>query len=206
VEALARGNLDKNEIVGAIRETQALHTKTSLSHIFRFDVPLYHKPLLLTDAVLHHRPSLTDKVFIVQNAICAAQYLGVETPKVALLAAVATIDSDYQSTLDAAALCKMADRKQITGGHLDGPVVLDQAVSEASNGSDCSDILVAPDNESANMLARQLEYFAGASSCGVIVGARVPVALAMRTASVQSHLLSAIFAGKIADRFRTDKP
>jgi phosphate acetyltransferase len=206
LESLHRGNLDKNEIVDAIRQTPELHTKSGLSHVFRFDVPLYDKPLLLTDAVLHHKPTLTDKVVIVQNAICVAQHLGIETPKVALLSAVEKIDSEYQSTLDAAALCKMADRKQITGGELDGPIAFDQAVSDPSDGIGYSDVLVAPDNESANMLAKQLEYFAGASSCGILVGARVPVGLAMRSASVQSQVLSAIFAGLIAERFRSEKP
>ena len=206
LESLHRGNLDKSEIIEAIKNTPALHTKTSLSHIFRFDVPLYDKPLLLTDAVLHHRPSLADKVVIVQNAIHVAELLGVETPKVALLSAVDRIDAEYQSTLDAAALCKMSDRKQITGGELDGPIVFDQAVSDPSNGVGYSDILVAPDNESANMLAKQLEFFAGASVCGVLYGTRVPIGFTMRSGSVQSHVLSAIFAGRIAKHFRTDKP
>jgi len=206
LESLHRGNLDTKEIVDAIRQTPELHTKSSLSHVFRFDIPLYDKPLLLTDAVLHHKPTLTDKVVIVQNAICVAQHLGIETPKVALLSAVEKIDPEYQSTLDAAALCKMADRKQITGGELDGPIAFDQAVSDPSDGIGYSDVLVAPDNESANMLAKQLEYFAGASSCGILVGARVPVGLAMRSASVQSQVLSAIFAGTIAERFRFEKP
>lgn len=208
VEMLCRGNLDKNELLDAIRKAPKLLTKRRLSHVFRFEVPLYTKPLWLTDAVLNHRPTLEDKVDMVQNAIDLAQVMGVEMPRVALLSAVNRIDPEYPSTLDAAALCKMADRKQILGGFLDGPIAFDEAVRDkgliAVHGP--ADVLMAPDSESANMLAKQLEYFAGASSSGLVLGARVPVALSMQNASAQSHMLSALLAAKVAESYRVAAP
>ncbi len=208
VELLCRGNLEKNELLDVIRSDTTLLTKRRLSHVFRFEVPLYQKPLWLTDAVLNHRPQLEDKVDMVQNAIDLARLMGVEDPRVALISAVNRIDPEYPSTLDAAALCKMADRKQIQGGRLDGPMAFDEAVSEHGNIAvhGPADILVAPDNESANMLAKQLEYFAGASSCGVVLGARVPIALSMQSASAESQMLSALLGAKIAEHYRTHTP
>ncbi len=208
VEMLCRGDMDKTELLEALSRCQPLKTKTRLSHVLRFDVPLYDKPLWLTDAVLNHRPTLEDKVDIVQNAINLVQMFANDEPRVALLSAVDTIDPEYPSTLDAAALCKMADRKQIRGGLLDGPVSFDQAVADtaAIQHGGRADILVAPDSESANMLAKQLEFFAGASSAGVLVGARIPVALTLRHASSQSLMLSAVLAAKVAQWYRSAKP
>lgn len=208
VEMLCRGEIEKAELLGALTRCQPLKTKTRLSHVLRFDVPLYDKPLWLTDAVLNHRPTLEDKVDIVQNAINLVRMFANDEPRVALLSAVDTVDPEYPSTLDAASLCKMADRKQIRGGLLDGPVSFDQAVADtaAIQSGGRADILVAPDSESANMLAKQLEFFAGASSAGILVGARIPVALTMRNASSQSLMLSAVLAAKVAQWYRSEQP
>lgn len=208
VEMLCRGDIDKQELITALRASKGMETKTRLSHVLRFDVPLYDKPLWLTDAVLNHRPSLEEKVDIVQNAIHLAEILGLDDPRVALLSAVDTIDPEYPSTLDAAALCKMSDRGQIRGGRLDGPLAFDQAVASPTNLSTtgAADILVAPDSESANMLAKQLEFFAGASSSGIVMGARVPIALTMRNASSQSLMLSGILAARVAEHYREHQP
>ena len=177
-----------------------------MSHIFRFDVPLYSKPLLITDAALTIQPTLQDKVHIVQNAIDFAHILGIENPKVAILAAVEMVNPQMPSTIDAAALCKMADRGQITGGVLDGPLAFDNAVSpEAaqikhlnSPVAGNADILVVPDLESGNMLAKQLEYLAGASASGLVVGARVPIALTSRADGAVSRVSSALLAQLVA--------
>lgn len=208
VEMLCRGDIDKQELIVALRACKGMHTKTRLSHVLRFDVPLYDKPLWLTDAVLNHRPSLEEKVDIVQNAIRLVEILSSEEPRVALLSAVDTIDPEYPSTLDAAALCKMSDRGQIRGGRLDGPLAFDQAVATqtARSQSGAADILVAPDSESANMLAKQLEFFAGASSAGIVMGARVPIALTLKHASSQSQMLSGILAARVAERYRSQQP
>jgi len=208
VDMLHQGELDKRELLTALYDCVPLKTKTRLSHVLRFDVPLYDKPLWLTDAVLNHRPTLEDKVDIVQNAIQLVTLFNTPEPRVALLSAVDTIDPEYPSTLDAAALCKMADRKQIYGGRLDGPVAFDQAVSGVSVSGlhGAADILLAPDSESANMLAKQLEFFAGASSAGIVMGARVPIALTMRQATSQSLMLSGLLAAHVAQCYRTQQP
>jgi phosphate acetyltransferase len=208
VEMLCRGDIDKQELMLALRACKGMETKTRLSHVLRFDVPLYDKPLWLTDAVLNHRPSLEEKVDIVQNAIRLVEILGSDEPRVAVLSAVDTIDPEYPSTLHAAALCKMSDRGQIRGGRLDGPLAFDQAVASQTNLSitGASDILLAPDSESANMLAKQLEFFAGASSAGIVMGARVPIALTMRNASSQSLMLSGILAARVAEHYRDHQP
>jgi phosphate acetyltransferase len=211
VDFIQRGNLEKQELLEPIDTNQNLHTKFRRSHISRFDIPLYSKPLFLTDAVLNLKPTLLEKANIIQNAVNTAHILGIETPHVAILSAVDIIDADYPSSLDAAALCKMHDRGQIQGGRLDGPLKFDHAVTRSAEGdapypSVAADILAAPDNESANMLAKQLEFFAGASHSGVIVGARIPIAMPMRNASVQSQMLSGVFAACIAQHYKTHTP
>ncbi len=185
-----------------------------MSHVYRFDVPTYHKPLLLTDAAINIRPSLDDKVDIVQNAIGFARILGTARPKVAILSAVETVNPDIPSTLDAAALCQMARRSQITGGVLDGPLAFDNAVSAAaartkgivSPVAGQADVLIVPDLESGNMLAKQLEYLAGAASCGIVLGARVPIALTSRADGEASRLASAALAARLALAWRSRRP
>ena len=185
-----------------------------MSHVFRFDVPLYPKPLLITDAALNIRPSLAEKQDIIQNAIDFARILGVETPKVAILSAVETVSPNIPSTLDAAALCKMADRGQITGGVLDGPLAFDNAVSiEAARTKGITspvagqaDILLVPDLESGNMLAKQLMYLGGAASAGIVLGAKVPIVLTSRADSRESRIASCAIALLLAHHYRQTPP
>jgi phosphotransacetylase len=162
------------------------------------DVPDYPRPLLLTDAAINITPSLADKVDIIQNAIGLAHVLGITQPRVAILAAVETVNPEMKATLDASALCKMADRGQITGGLLDGPLGFDNAVSEAaakekgivSNVAGRADILVVPDLEAGNMLAKQLTFLSGADAAGLVLGARVPIILTSRADSASTRLAS----------------
>jgi phosphotransacetylase len=198
-ELLMKGSLHSDELLGAVvaRET-GLRTGRRISHVFIMDVPTYHKVLLVTDAAINIAPTLEDKVDIVQNAIDLAIVLGVQTPKVAILAAVETVTSKMPSTIDAAALCKMADRGQITGGLLDGPLAFDNAISAdaarikqiESPVAGRADILLVPDLESGNMLAKQLQYLAGAGSAGIVLGARVPIVLTSRADPVRDRLAS----------------
>ncbi|MDP3672696.1 MAG: bifunctional enoyl-CoA hydratase/phosphate acetyltransferase [Telluria sp.] len=214
VEAIMKGSLHTDELMHAVIGARALRTKRRLSHVFRFDVPMYDKPLLLSDAALNIRPTLEEKADIIQNAIALAHALGVERPNVAILAAVETVNVKMQSTIDAAALCKMADRGQITGGTLDGPLAFDNAVSmEAvrikgieSRVAGNADILIVPDLESGNMLAKQLEYLAGATTCGVVLGARVPIALTSRADGANSRVASAALALLMAHQNRKVQP
>ena len=214
VEAIMKGSLHTDELMHAIVGMRNLRTGRRLSHVFRFDVPMYDKPLLLTDAALNIQPSLEDKADIIRNAIGLAHALGNARPKVAILAAVETVNVKMQSTLDAAALCKMADRGQITGAELDGPLAFDNAVSmEAtrikgieSRVAGQADILVVPDLESGNMLAKQLEYLAGATTCGVVLGARVPIALTSRADGADARVGSAVLALLLAHHNRRTQP
>jgi phosphate acetyltransferase len=183
------------------RET-GLRTGRRISHVFIMDVPTYHKVLIVTDAAISIAPTLEDKVDICQNAIDLAITLGVAQPKVAILAAVETINSKMQATLDAAALCKMAERGQIKGGLLDGPLAFDNAISKDAarvKGIDSEvagdpDILLVPDLEAGNMLAKQLTFLANADSAGVVLGARVPIILTSRADSVRSRIASCAVA------------
>ena len=171
-------------------------------HVFLADVPTYPRPLLITDAAINIDPSLAEKVDIVQNAIDLAHVLGIVEPKVAILAAIEMVNPAMRATTDAAALCKMADRRQITGGVLDGPLAFDNAVSLVaaktkgilSAVAGRADILVVPDLESGNMLAKQLEYLAGALLAGVVIGASVPIVLTSRADSVESRAASCAIA------------
>lgn len=197
-ELLVKGSLHTDELMHAVISRPALRTERRISHVFRFDIPTYPKPLLITDAAINIAPSLEEKADIVRNAITVAHALGVPRPKIGILSAVETVTPKLVSTLDAAALCKMADRGQITGAVLDGPLAFDNAISaEAarikhieSSVAGHVDVLVVPDLESGNMLAKQLEYLAGAASCGVVVGARVPIALTSRADGADSRLAS----------------
>ena len=212
LEILMKGSLHTDELLHAVLSQPQLRTGRRMSHVFRFDVPLYPKPLMVTDAALNISPSLRDKADIIQNAIELAHSLGVAQPKVAILAAVETVNPDMPSTLEAAALCKMADRGQIKGGLLDGPLAFDNAISheaarikhiESSVAGD-ADILVAPDLEAANMLAKQLEYLAGASGAGLVVGARLPIALTSRADGPRTRVASAVLALIAAHQARKD--
>ena len=214
VEILMKGSLHTDELIQAVLAKPALRTGRRMSHVFRFDVPLYHKPLLITDAALNIRPTLKEKMDIIQNAIDFARIMGVAVPKVAILSAVETVNPNIPSTLDAAALCKMADRGQITGGLLDGPLAFDNAISMqaaqikniSSEVAGHADIMAVPDLESGNMLAKQLEYLAGASGSGIVLGARVPIALTSRADGPSNRVSSALLALLVAHNARRDQP
>ena len=214
VEALMKGSLHTDELIRSVLATTALRTARRMSHLFRFEVPTYHKPLLLTDAALNIRPTLEDKADIVRNAIQFARIMGLALPKVAILSAVETVNPNIASTLDAAALCKMADRGQISGGLLDGPLAFDNAISlraaqtkhiDSPVAGD-ADILVVPDLESGNMLAKQLEYLAGATASGLVLGARVPIALTSRADGASARVASALLAKLVAHHNRLVQP
>jgi len=202
VEMLMKGSLHTDELLHAVLAKAALRTSRRMSHVFRFDVPLYSKPLLITDAALNIRPSLQEKVDIIQNAIDFARVMGVEKPRVAILSALETVNPSIPSTLDAAALCKMADRGQIRGGVLDGPLAFDNAISEQaarskhieSQVAGRADILAVPELESGNMLAKQLEHLAGATGSGLVLGARIPIALTSRADGPVARVASALLA------------
>jgi phosphotransacetylase len=202
-ELLMKGSLHTDELLGAViaRET-GLRTARRMSHVFLMDVPTYHKPIIITDAAINIAPTLEDKVDICQNAIDIAHVMGVKKPKVAILAAVETVTSKMPATIDAAALCKMADRKQITGGLLDGPLAFDNAISKEAariKGIDSEvagdpDILLVPDLEAGNMVAKLLSFLAKADSAGLLLGARVPIILTSRADSVRSRIASCAVA------------
>jgi len=206
-ELLLKGSLHSDEILGAVvaRET-GLRTGRRLSHVFLMDVPTYHKVLVVTDGAINIAPTLEDKVDICQNAIDLARAFGIERPKLAILAAVETVNSKMPATLDAAALCKMAERGQIRGGLFDGPLAFDNAISReaaktkgiVSDVAGDPDILLAPDLEAGNMVAKQLSFLARADSAGLVLGARVPVILTSRADSVRSRIASCAVAALVA--------
>jgi phosphotransacetylase len=202
-QAIMKGSLHTDELMkAALHRDLGLRTARRISHVFIMDTPAYARTLLITDAAINIAPELEDKVHIVQNAIDLAHALGIPEPKVALLSAVETVNPKIQSTLDAAALCKMADRGQITGGILDGPLAFDTAVSAkaadikklVSSVTGQADILVVPDLESGNMLAKQLEYLGGAQLAGIVLGTRVPAILTSRADSAETRLTSCAVA------------
>jgi phosphotransacetylase len=203
VEALMKGSLHTDELMAAIvKRDTGLRTARRVSHCFVMDVPTHPEPLIITDAAVNIAPTLEDKVDIVQNAIDLARSFGVERPKVAILAAVESVNSKMPATLDAAALCKMADRGQIKGGVLDGPLAFDNAISREaadikkikSEVAGDPDILVAPDLEAGNMLAKQLSFLANADSAGLVLGAKVPVILTSRADSLRARIASCAVA------------
>ena len=206
-EILMKGSLHTDELMSAIVSREGgLRTGRRISHVFIMDVPTYHKVLIVTDAAINIAPTLEDKVDICQNAIDLAVSLGLEKPKVAILAAVETVTSKMPSTIDAAALCKMAERGQIKGGILDGPLAFDNAISAeaaATKGIKSEvagdpDILLAPDLEAGNILAKQLSFLANADSAGMVLGAKVPVILTSRADSVRSRIASCGVAKLVA--------
>jgi len=203
VEALMKGSLHTDELMHeVVAKDTGLTTARRISHVFVMDVPAYPRILFLTDAAINISPELEDKRDIIQNAIDLAQVLGIETPKVAILSIVETVSPKLRSTIEAGALCKMADRKQITGGVVDGPLAFDNAVSEeaaqdkgiVSAVAGRADILVVPDLEAGNMLVKQLEYLAGAQGAGIVLGARVPIALTSRADKPPSRIASCAIA------------
>ncbi|MAU41199.1 MAG: phosphate acetyltransferase [Kordiimonas sp.] len=203
VKALMKGSLHTDHFMGAIVSRQeGLRTERRLSHVYVMDVPTYPKPLFISDAAINIYPDLMVKRDIVQNAIDLAIACGTPNPKVAILSAFETVKSKLPSTLEAAALCKMADRGQITGGELDGPLAFDNAISVdaartkgiVSNVAGNADILIAPDLEAGNILAKQLSFLANAKAAGIVLGARVPVILTSRADTKATRLASCALA------------
>jgi len=191
-----------------VAKETGLRTGRRISHVFVMDVPTCPRPLFITDAAINIAPDLAAKRDIVQNAIDLAHVLGIEAPRVAILSAVETLNPEIASTIDAAALCKMAERKQITGGILDGPLAFDNAISEEaakakgieSPVAGRADILVVPDLESGNMLAKQLEYLGEAQLAGLVLGARVPIVLTSRADTPATRMASCAVALLFARR------
>jgi phosphate acetyltransferase len=210
-EALMKGSLHTDELLGAVvPSATGLRTERRISHVFVMDVPTYPRPLFVTDAAINIYPTLEDKVDIVKNAILLAQALNIPQPKVAILSAVETINPKIPSTIEAAALCKMADRGQIVGGILDGPLAFDNAVSKEaalikginSPVAGEADILLVPDLEAGNMLAKQMAYLGKADSAGIVLGTRVPIILTSRADSTEARLASCAVAAAYAHRQR----
>ena len=206
-EALMKGSLHTDELMAAVvkRET-GLRTARRISHCFVLDVPGHSEPLIISDAAVNIAPTLKDKVHIVQNAIDLAHDLGAAEVRVAILSAMETVNPDVPSTLEAAALCKMADRKQITGAFLDGPLALDNAISVQaaqikkidSPVAGRANVLIVPDLEAGNMLAKSLTFLAGADAAGIVLGARVPIILTSRADSLTARLASCAVAALVA--------
>jgi phosphate acetyltransferase len=211
VEGIMKGGVSTEDlVVHAIAASRGLRTERRMSHVYAMDVPTYPKPLLITDAMINIAPGLSEKREICQNAIDLARALGIPAPKVAVLAAVETINPKMPATIDAATLCKMAERGQIAGGILDGPLTFDNAVSLKaaetlgirSAVAGRADVLIAPDLEAGNMIARQLEHLADAVSAGIVLGARVPIALTGKSDERRSWVASAGLVQLVAHQYR----
>lgn len=204
---LMKGSLHTDELLGAVVTADSgLRTERRISHVYLMDIPTYPRPLLITDAAINIEPTLDAKADIIRNAIDLAHAIGIACPRVAILAAVETVNPHMRSTLDAAALCKMADRGQIAGGLLDGPLAFDNAISPdaardkgiVSPVAGCADILVVPDIEAGNMLAKQLTFLGGADAAGIVLGARVPIILTSRADSARTRIASCALAVLLA--------
>ena len=215
VNALMKGSLHTDELMhAAVALRGGLATDRRMSHVFLMDVPTYPRPLFITDAALNVEPDLATKRDIVQNAIELALAVGVETPKVAILSAVETVNPKLRSSLDAAALAKMAERSQICGGVVDGPLAFDNAVSPnaarvkgiVSQVAGQADIVVVPDLESGNMLVKQLDYLGDSDSAGIVLGGRVPIALTSRADSALERVASCALAVLVAHTPTRGKP
>jgi phosphotransacetylase len=202
-ELLMKGSLHSDELLGAVVARESgLRTDRRISHVFLMDVPTYHKVLIVTDAAINISPSLEDKAGICQNAVDLAISLEITNPKVAVLAAVETVNPKMPATIEAAALCKMVDRGQIQGCIIDGPLAFDNAISDEaarikgirSPVAGDPDILLVPDLEAGNILAKQLSFLANADSAGLVLGARVPIILTSRSDSVRSRIASCAVA------------
>jgi phosphotransacetylase len=202
--AIMKGDLHTDILMHEVVAT--LRTAGRISHVYLMDVPGYPRPLLVTDAAINMTPDLEAKADIIRNAISLAHAIGILSPRVAILAAVETVSPRQPSTLDAAALCKMADRGQITGGILDGPLAFDNAISIiaakakgiVSEVAGYADILVVPDLEAGNMLAKQLTFMSGAEAAGIVLGAAVPIILTSRADSARTRLASCALAVLLA--------
>ena len=214
-ELLMKGSLHSDEILGAVVDKEhGLRTARRISHVFIMSVPSYPVPLFITDAAVNIAPDLTTKVDIIQNAIDLHRGLGLGDPRVAILSAVETINPKMPTTLEAAALCKMADRGQITGGVLDGPLALDNAISPRaaevkgirSPVAGQAQILVVPDLEAGNMLAKNLSFLARADAAGIVLGARVPIILTSRADEVRAKIASCAVAALYAHNRRASAP
>jgi phosphate acetyltransferase len=214
VDVIMKGSLHTDELMSAVvLPDTGLTTDRRMSHVFLMDVPTYPRPLFITDAALNVEPDLAAKRDIVQNAIELARALGVDVPRVAVLSAVETVNPRLRSTVDAAALAKMADRGQIIGGIVDGPLAFDNAVSLAaatvkgiiSPVAGQADILVVPDLESGNMLVKQLEYLANSQAVGIVLGGRVPIILTSRADTPREHVGSCALALFLARRGTKEK-
>ena len=212
-EMLMKGSLHTDELMGAVvRSSTGLRTGRRISHAFIMDVPSLDRAIIVTDAAINIFPTLEDKKHIIQNAIDLSIALGFPKPKVAILSAMETVNPDIPSTVEAAALCKMADRKQITGGLLDGPLALDNAIDLNaarikkidSPVAGMADILIAPDLEAGNMLAKSLTFMADADAAGIVLGARVPIILTSRADSVMTRLASCAIAALVAQSRRAE--
>ncbi len=204
---LMKGSLHTDELMHEVmRKETGLRTERRVSHVYVMQVPTYPRALMITDAAINIYPTLEDKRDIVQNSIDLAHALGIAVPKVGILSAVETVTPKIPSTVEAAALCKMADRSQITGGLLDGPLAFDNAINEEaakvkgikSEVAGLVDILIAPDLEAGNMIAKQLTFLANAEAAGVVLGARVPIILTSRADSVKARLASCAVAAIFA--------
>lgn len=209
VNALMKGSLHSDELLhAALSSAGGLRTERRVSHVFAMEVPAYPKPLFITDAAVNIEPDLLAKRDIVQNAIDLLHALGIAEPKVAILAAVETVNPAMRATIDAAALCKMADRGQISGGMLDGPLAFDNAISADAARSKgirspvagLADILLVPDLEAGNMLAKQLQYLAGARAAGIVLGLKVPIVLTSRADNAEARMASCAIAKILAAR------
>ena len=212
-EALMKGSLHTDELMGAVVKSDGgLRTGRRLSHCFVMDIPGHAEPLIITDAAVNIFPTLADKIDILQNAIDLAHVLGFVQVLVAILSAVETVNPKIPSTIEAAALCKMADRGQIAGAILDGPLALDNAISPdaarikhlTSAVAGHANVILVPDLEAGNMLAKSLTFLANADAAGIVLGARVPIILTSRADSVLSRLASCAVASLIAESRRTD--
>jgi phosphotransacetylase len=206
-----KGALQTDELMHEVMATPGgLRTDRRISHVYIMDVPGYPRPIMITDAAINIAPTLQDKRDIIQNAIDLAHALGIEMPRVAILAAVETVSPKIASTVEAGALCKMADRGQITGGLLDGPLAFDNAVSEdaarakgiVSPVAGRADILVVPDIDAGNMLAKQLIFMSGADAAGIVVGARLPIILTGRADALRTRMASCAVAVLVAEAQR----
>lgn len=214
-ETVMKGSLHTDELMSAVvSRTNGIRTARRISHVFAMDVPAYDRALFITDAAINIAPVLADKRDIIQNVIDLVTALGLAQPRVAILSAVETVNEKIPSTIEAAALCKMAERGQITGGILDGPLAFDNAISEqaarikkiVSPVAGRADVLVVPDLEAGNMLVKQLSYFAGADGGGIVLGARVPIILTSRADSVKARVASAAIAQLYVHARRTAAP
>jgi phosphate acetyltransferase len=210
-EALMKGSLHTDELMGAVVSKSGIRTARRISHCFIMDAPSHPDALIITDAAVNIAPSLDDKVDIIQNAIDLAHAMRVPEVRVAILSAMETVTSKVPSTVEAAALCKMAERGQITGGLLDGPLALDNAISGdaaaikgiVSKVAGRANVLVVPDLEAGNMLAKSLSFLAGADAAGIVLGARVPIILTSRADTLLTRLASCAVAALVADARRT---